>query len=555
MEICNNNKLKIQFNCKYHEQFKPSYIKLKCSTSNNEEVLLCNQCLELLDSEQEQLINFQSLETFLKSTEDTILPKWPILSNQSLLRQLDLFLKENNNTANQTQIISQYFDSLKQEINKFIDDIQKDMVIKCNQLQEKACEIKQIYNNLAEKDKIKKILTNPQAQFDDAQVELQKMIQEKVQQKQETENLFQNFLKTHEKKFDENQPNQIKINIINLIRNINFFQESEHMYVCKQNESNHVNQIISMIQNKSNLCSSEFINKIKQIINKYQFVFNELNGVQIYKEGYQRPINFEDLTQFQINQINKYCDIVSSKCPQKIEQSPSIKQFIKLVNQKQECLPNQIKEKIQRVYFSISPFLEDVDLTLPPNQNYLEEFPFVKSNFYNSQQDLSIITLEDQSIQFTKTSKDDDYNNNIISTLLIDKNVFYQVIFEVSYQNQDHFSFFVGLTTKGDIDHLYNEKLSFCIASKDLNNGYGIDCIKQGDKMRLRKNFKQFLLKIKLSEGLVEISDFPNSYNIIKLDENKMNSILQKSDLYQIGFSIRSKQDSIIIKQLNISND
>ncbi|EAR97754.2 hypothetical protein TTHERM_01046850 (macronuclear) [Tetrahymena thermophila SB210] len=434
-------------------------------------------------------------------------------------------------------------------------EVQKDMVIKCNQLQEKACQIKQLYNDIAEKDRIKNILTNPQAQFDDAQIELQKIIEEKVQKQQETENLLKNFLKAHEKKFDQNQPNQIKVNIINLIRNINFFKENEQVQVYKQNESNHVNQIISMISNKSNLCSSEFINKFKQIVNKYQFIFDDLKGVQIYKDGFQKPINFEDFSEFQMSQISKYSDIIHNGQQQNVEQSPQIKQFMKLVNQKQECLPNQIKEKIQKVYLSISPFLEGVDLTMPQNINYLLEYPFIKSNFYNSQQDLQIIALGDQSIQFTKTSQEDDYYNNIISTLFIDKNITYSVIFEVSYQNQDHFSFFIGLTTKGNTDHLYNEKLSFCIASKDLNNGYGIDCVKQGDKMRLRKNFKQFQFKINLSEGLVEVSDYPNSYNIIKLDENKKSTILEKSGLYQIGFSIRSKSDSIIIKQLNVSID
>ncbi|KAL4512615.1 hypothetical protein ABPG72_020452 [Tetrahymena utriculariae] len=105
---------------------------------------------------------------------------------------------------------------------------------------------------------------------------------------------------------------------------------------------------------------------------------------------------------------------------------------------------------------------------MPSNQNDLQEYPFIKSNFCNSQQDLKLIVLEDQSMQFTKTSQDDYYCNNIISILFIDKCISCQVIFEVSYQNQDHFSFFVGLTTKSNTDYLYNKNQHFVYSPRIL---------------------------------------------------------------------------------------
>ncbi|KAL4512933.1 hypothetical protein ABPG72_017618 [Tetrahymena utriculariae] len=105
----------------------------------------------------------------------------------------------------------------------------------------------------------------------------------------------------------------IKEQILSFIDKINFFnddilstQNLNHGNRSEsQKETNFSTKILSLISNKSNFCSAEFLNQIKLQLEKLNPLFEDIPTQNMFIQG-KKPIEFQQLTEQKMNEINEH---------------------------------------------------------------------------------------------------------------------------------------------------------------------------------------------------------------------------------------------------------
>ncbi|KAL4481816.1 hypothetical protein ABPG74_007905 [Tetrahymena malaccensis] len=105
---------------------------------------------------------------------------------------------------------------------------------------------------------------------------------------------------------------------------------------------------MQLISNKSNFCSTEFLNKTQQLLEKLNFVLEDISTQGMFIQG-KNPIEFQKLPDEKINQINEYVQhqiqLQSNINYQtEIQQTQFIKDFKKISESKLNFI-NQIQQK------------------------------------------------------------------------------------------------------------------------------------------------------------------------------------------------------------------
>ncbi|KAL4512931.1 hypothetical protein ABPG72_017616 [Tetrahymena utriculariae] len=350
-------------NCAQHSKKKVIFIQEnQVSSDTDSNLFYCTDCIN--EDLNFQAKNYLLIEQIIQQGENSIIQKWPPVNDYQLIQKLIKETSKFDQSQYIIQRVTNYFTELKDEIIRKIEFCQKKMI---NQIQDlpfgksqiiqqyqqisQICQLRSLINEYkndylfqqqSAQEKLKNFITQVELKKDQNTKQLQKLLEQSIKQQ---------YLVNYE------LPNMIKEQILSFVDKINFFdhdildiQNKNHNNnesQC-QNKINFSTQIMSLISNKSNFCSSEFLHQIKQQLEKLNPLFEGIPTQNMFIQG-KKPIKFNKLTDEKINQINEHVQHQiqlqsNSNYQTEIQQSKFIKDIQKIMENKLNFI-NQISQK------------------------------------------------------------------------------------------------------------------------------------------------------------------------------------------------------------------
>ncbi|EAS01373.4 transmembrane protein, putative (macronuclear) [Tetrahymena thermophila SB210] len=283
----------------------------------------------------------------------------------------------------------------------------------------------------------------------------------------------------------------------------NFIQNDE----AQRNQNDKVEKLISLIGNKSNFCTDTFLQQLKMNLNKFSFVFSELDIEKVHDQNLH-PIDFNILNLQQMVDLQKLVDKISE-----ITQKNS---FDSLQQNQQVIVQNiqkfaQFQDNISQLFLSY-PILQLTNYT-----TCQIGFNLVKSEYDRS----PFLKIENQRalIQYEEGNHHQAYTDFVLQK---EKNY----IFRILYKAKNSFIGF-GLTQEVYKDqNLFNQNLSF----RSKGGNYGLHKSVKGINLTdisIGDRFNFFEVRINLSKKYYQITDYPNYQNLntvadsFKIQENE----------------------------------
>ncbi|EAR93442.2 hypothetical protein TTHERM_00833800 (macronuclear) [Tetrahymena thermophila SB210] len=329
------------------------------NSSAEQNLFYCTDCIN--EDLNFQAKNYILIEQIIQQGENSIIQKWPPVNDYSVIEKLIKETSKFDQSQHIIQRVTNYFTELKDEIIRRIDFCQKKMI---NQIQDLPFGKSQIINQYQQISQILQLRSLINESKDD------KTFQQSPKQEK-----FKNFITEIELKKDQNTkqlqqlldqsvkqqylinfelPNIIKEQIFSFVDKINFFNHgilnsSNNNHVDNQSEStNFCTKIIQLISNKSNFCSNEFLNQVKQKLEKLSALIEDIPTQNMFIQG-KKPIEFEKLTDEKMNQINEFVQHQiqlqsNSNYQREIQQSKVIKDIQKIMENKLNFI-NQASQK------------------------------------------------------------------------------------------------------------------------------------------------------------------------------------------------------------------
>ncbi|KAL4460942.1 hypothetical protein ABPG74_016414 [Tetrahymena malaccensis] len=272
----------------------------------------------------------------------------------------------------------------------------------------------------------------------------------------------------------------------------NFIQNDEALRNQKNLEK--VEKLISLISNKSNFCTDTFLQQLKMNLNKFSFVFSELDIEGVHDQNLH-PIDFNILNLQQMIDLQKLVEKTSEITQKNSFESIQQNQQVILQNIK-KCA--QFQDNITQLFLSY-PILQLTNFTT--NQLC---FDLVKSEYDRS----SFLKIENQRamIQYEEGNHHQAYTDFILQK---EKNYIFRILYKAKYS---YIGFGLSLDKEKD-QNLFNQNLAY--RSKGGNyglhksyKGINLTDISIGDKLSF------FEVRINLSNKYYQIADYPNFHNV-----------------------------------------
>ncbi|KAL4506278.1 hypothetical protein ABPG73_017012 [Tetrahymena malaccensis] len=579
--------------CKKHQLKDIEFIQVNevLSEPEDKNIFYCSQCID--NDNQFKGINYVLIESIIQKGSSNILLKWPPVNNNQVLQNLIDLASDQNDQFDFIKQITDYFTSLKDELIIQLDDIQKKMIIKANDYQFNKEIIIKKYQEITSILELRELLQNNNNLDTSSLEKFRSFIAKKESEKRENTELLQNLInqiKTRQKKISFELPNIIKEQIFLLANQISFFEEenqtqqklNQTSQSIIENKQQNVDQLMKLISNKSNFCSTEFLDSIKKDLNKLSFLIQTTTFSSMFQIN-KKPIKFDKINDENLQLINEYVDhqielVSNQQYKSQIEQSNFNILNLKLLN---ESFIKQIKKYL----VDTNPFLKQVSNNnfisdqnpsslfqkLPDetisilseiiskgievlNENKILIFNFLGSNSMRYQQRTIVNQIDKQEIEISlnKTGQHTD----ILQGCFLKKNQKYIYRFQVQNNNQQYI--IIGLVSKGfeKSQDGYNQYLSCSLVNQNgyliKNSNFGIDKqIKGGDFKVQQNNILE--MRVDLSNQILEISDFPNYQFVQGLQDQYKCKLTQYEDLsFYIGIQDSTK---IILNPNSLSQE
>ncbi|EAR93443.1 hypothetical protein TTHERM_00833810 (macronuclear) [Tetrahymena thermophila SB210] len=347
-------------NCSQHSKRKLKFIQVNQVNSSAEQNLFyCTDCIN--EDLNFQAKNYILIEQIIQEGENSIIQKWPPVNDYSVIEKLIKETSKFDQSQHIIQRVTNYFTELKDEIIRRIDFCQKKMI---NQIQDLPFGKSQIINQYQQISQILQLKSLINECKDDktfqqppTQQKFKKFITEVELKKDQNTKQLQQLLDSSVKQqylINFELPNMIKEQIFSFVDKINFFNHgilnsSNNDHVDNQGEStNFCTKIMQLISNKSNFCSNEFLNQVKQKLEKISALIEDIPTQNMFIQG-KKPTEFEKLTEEKMNQINEFVQHQiqlqsNSNYQREIQQSKVIKDIQKIMENKLNFI-NQASQK------------------------------------------------------------------------------------------------------------------------------------------------------------------------------------------------------------------
>ncbi|EAR93440.2 hypothetical protein TTHERM_00833780 (macronuclear) [Tetrahymena thermophila SB210] len=347
-------------NCTQHSKRKLKFIQVNQVNSGAEQNLFyCTDCIN--EDLNFQAKNYILIEQIIQQSENSIIQKWPPVNDYSVIEKLIKETSKFDQSQHIIQRVTNYFTELKDEIIRKIDFCQKKMI---NQIQDLPFGKSQIINQYQQISQILQLRSlinqykeDKTFQQQSKQEKLKKFIKEVELKKDQNTKQLQQLLDQSVKQqylINFELPNMIKEQIFSFIDKINFFNHgilnsSNNDHADNQSESTHFcTKIMKLISNKSNFCSNEFLNQVRQKLKNLNALIEDIPTQNMFIQG-KKPIEFELLTDEKMNQINEFVQHQiqlqsNSNYQREIQQSKVIKDIQKIMENKLNFI-NQTSQK------------------------------------------------------------------------------------------------------------------------------------------------------------------------------------------------------------------
>ncbi|EAR89049.2 von willebrand factor type A domain protein (macronuclear) [Tetrahymena thermophila SB210] len=296
-------------------QHPKNWIVSLSTNPNSIQFLQCARCLS-------QNPNQSTLDLFslIEENEKTLFHNWPVQGDNQLQQNLQMIFQGDFSVEGLQQKIISYFQDLRKSIEQRINEKEQQMLQQAKSLWNIGEQVITQYNQFAEKDNLKKIITQLNGDFNKQNLLLKETIcrifnnQNNYKQiLQETVNRFKNLKSLIN--FDTAQ--EINQNILQLLDSIDMFViknfQDIKVNTYSQNQDfkfdnlNNVKVedittsqlIVKLISNKLNYCSEELLAKLQEIIKKVSLVIDQ-HDVKDYLNEDLIKIAFQKLESNQI---------------------------------------------------------------------------------------------------------------------------------------------------------------------------------------------------------------------------------------------------------------
>ncbi|KAL4510364.1 hypothetical protein ABPG72_020826 [Tetrahymena utriculariae] len=431
--------------CKKHQLKDIEFIQVNevLNQPEDKQIFYCSQCIN--SDIQFKGVNYLLIEQIISEGSSNILLKWP------------------------PQITS-YFTDFKDQLITKLDHIQKIMINKALDQQFNKEQIVKKYQDISN------ILTLKQLIQDNQDLDASSLKFKGLITKQESD------------KISFGLPDMIKEQIFLLFNQISFFKEENSLQqnLDKRNQRNLqgidnnsqivVDQVMSLISNKSNFCSDQFFDSIKKDLKNLSLLFQNSTFSNVFKENKQ-PIKFDNISDQNFQLINEYVDhqiLLGSNQNYKntIEQSEQVKLTVAVLNSKFNFLNENFMNEIKKYLVDTYPFLTQVAynnfITDENKFNLFQNLPnetisilsqVLSKSFEYEQNNKFIDSLSHFAIQ-----KNKDYFNEQQMEQLLQKLPFFDVLQKNKIENNNFFATnFQNGKQRLIFNKLNNQELEICL--------------------------------------------------------------------------------------------
>ncbi|KAL4511230.1 hypothetical protein ABPG73_008308 [Tetrahymena malaccensis] len=259
--------------CQKHANNQISFLRVnQLANQSGAQIFYCLDCVE--DDLDFKALDYILIKQIIQQPQTEILKKWPPVNDYSILKKLQQQYQNFDSSKSVVQMITSYFNQLKQEIVIKIDNIQKKTINYALEIPFGKEQILQRYKQISQIDELKQILLEGQQQpfnvlNDQCKAFLSKIDSQKENNTQQLQNILNQCSKM-ELQVDFDIPNQIKTQITTLLENISFFpsQNSELNQNNINYNNNNLERIMELVSNKSNFCTTQFLDSFRKNLEK-----------------------------------------------------------------------------------------------------------------------------------------------------------------------------------------------------------------------------------------------------------------------------------------------
>ncbi|KAL4478644.1 hypothetical protein ABPG74_006879 [Tetrahymena malaccensis] len=521
------------------------------NVSQNQSLLYCPRCI--YEDQHFNNSKYLQLDDILEEGHKSVIKKWPPINDYKIVEKLfDLCQREDANVNVQDKIVS-FFDNLRKDILLKLDAMQKIMIDLSFQYAFEKQKLIEQYQNISNITALMNLLLNQEGQStDEVQILYKEFLKDMELKKDQTTDHLQSLLNLSELLYGNTNfeyAAQIGKKIIATIEQITFFNQDISQNNSQQttNSIQMVNQILTLVSNKTNFCKDTFLFSLREQLQNV----NDLSLTSISNNIFQdnkKPIDFNKLNQDQLEQIRDYVNhsvkLAEDKNYEKqTKDLDQFKQFTSIIGSQLDLYDNDSKLQLKKLFLEVFPFFKNMNVN-KKNSNILNILPLINFRQLNPS-NLVIQKNRDGSYRVMNQSNDSAYY--CYSDLILDVNKKYIFKFQVRMKRPNSFAF-LGITRLSQElaqNHPVLDNLSLILTYENSqikkHSNSGIDNLLKGQNFQFNSEDLLLELKIDLQNKTLQISDLPDEENIIALSENESSALLNEKNLV-LYISVRGEQ-------------
>ncbi|KAL4463173.1 hypothetical protein ABPG74_007174 [Tetrahymena malaccensis] len=401
---------------------------------NSTQFLQCARCLS-----QNPNQNTLDLLSLIEENEKTVFNNWPIQGDSQIQSNLQRVFSSDFSVEGLQHQITTYFQNLRQSIEQRIQEKEQQMLQQAKSLWNISEQVIIQYNQFAEKDTLKKIITQQNDDFNKQNILLKETVcriynnQNSYKQVlQETIDRFETFKSFIN--FDTAQ--QINQNILQLLDSIDIFviKNFQDIKVDTYSQNQDVNfdsldkmrvkdmttsqLIIKLISNKLNYCSEELLSKIQEIVKKLSLAIDKYDVRDYLNEDLLKI----DLNKLESNQVDLIKELIHTNNIQNDQNNEKKQILMNLISNKFNHCSQNFLNNLSNNLDQILPFINKIDFSnyLQSNKESItgdqltEEQILEISNLTKSIESKNMINNQNQIQQQEQSAKD---ISNLISLI------------------------------------------------------------------------------------------------------------------------------------------
>ncbi|KAL4463172.1 hypothetical protein ABPG74_007173 [Tetrahymena malaccensis] len=349
---------------------------------NSTQFLQCARCLS-----QNPNQNTLDLLSLIEENEKTIFNNWPIQGDTQIQSNLQRVFSSDFSVEGLQNQIKSYFQNLRQSIEQRIYEKEQQMLQQAKSLWNISEQVIIQYNQFAEKDTLRKIITQQNDDFNKQNLLLKETVcrifnnQNSYKQVlQETIDRFETFKSFIN--FDTAQ--QINQNVLQLLDSIDMFviKNFQDIKVNTHSQNQDANfdnldkmgvkdmttsqLIVKLIKNKLNYCSEELLSKLQEIVKKLSLSIDKYD-IRDYLNEDLLKIDLNKLESNQVDLIKNISEQIHTNHIQNDQSNEKKQILMNLVSNKFNYCSQNFLNNLSNNLDQILPFINKIDFS-----NYLQ---------------------------------------------------------------------------------------------------------------------------------------------------------------------------------------